>query len=709
MNFDSTSDLKIVPVLSTEVNNRLVGPDEILRVIDTGALYVAGPGGEPQSMVTATTLDSEESGKGADLIAFKNLGTGAVKRNVNEKLKDAFISIQDFGAAPSKSADLNVAAILAAGQSAISFGKALYIPAGTYMINGSLRFEQPLTIFGDGDKSVLKIDQSLSLANKRFIPLLFQNTAAGIPITGKMTLSDFAIDASNGGLLNAGVIVLNSVDNFVVERLHLYDGGTPGAEGSSGVNGIGVSAGTYGGAISSGVIRDCLMERFTKAPINWTTEARDGLISGNCIRNNTGNGQTPGIQVNGGYNCAVVQNFVYGNEGAGIIIGTSGTDAGTFRHPRRTLVSGNYCFRNGTGSVLGHGIYVGNSSAGAYSFGEIRISENWCYHNGVANAASGIFVENETNVVVAGNKCQRNRSSGITVTGSVTKKIKVHDNVLNSNNLLFNAIESIAYSTGVATVTTKTAHGLAIGNSIGIYETNEYNFSGLFTVASVTSANTFTVPVTDAAGIVSDRDSGIVVNYTTGASHRMYSTGAGVFLQATSQGSDIEIYNNTAFDSHTTKSQQYGIYCNSSTALSSITIVDNVLSGNAIQEIGFLASLPHKTVVRQRWEKDTSSASAAFPIICKSASGGAYLVKFSALARKYDGSAAGGYIKVATLLDTAGAVAIVSSETPIHMKESMAGLDAAIVTAADQIRFQITGDSSAVTNWIGEYEISSLS
>jgi len=56
MNCDSsTSDLKIVPVLSTEVKNRLVRPDEILRAIDTGALYVAGPGGEPQSMVTATT------------------------------------------------------------------------------------------------------------------------------------------------------------------------------------------------------------------------------------------------------------------------------------------------------------------------------------------------------------------------------------------------------------------------------------------------------------------------------------------------------------------------------------------------------------------------------------------------------------------------------------------------------------------------------
>ena len=58
MSFDPTSsrsDLKVIPVLSTEIKNRIVGPDEILRCIDTGALYIAGQGGKPQSIVTAAT------------------------------------------------------------------------------------------------------------------------------------------------------------------------------------------------------------------------------------------------------------------------------------------------------------------------------------------------------------------------------------------------------------------------------------------------------------------------------------------------------------------------------------------------------------------------------------------------------------------------------------------------------------------------------
>lgn len=48
------TDIKLVETTSTEVKNRLVGPEEILRAIDTGALYVGGKGGVPQSLVTAS-------------------------------------------------------------------------------------------------------------------------------------------------------------------------------------------------------------------------------------------------------------------------------------------------------------------------------------------------------------------------------------------------------------------------------------------------------------------------------------------------------------------------------------------------------------------------------------------------------------------------------------------------------------------------------
>ena len=49
------TEIKLVETTSTEVKNRLVGPEEILRTIDTGALYVGGKGGVPQALVTAST------------------------------------------------------------------------------------------------------------------------------------------------------------------------------------------------------------------------------------------------------------------------------------------------------------------------------------------------------------------------------------------------------------------------------------------------------------------------------------------------------------------------------------------------------------------------------------------------------------------------------------------------------------------------------
>lgn len=47
------TEIKLIETTSTEVKNRLVGPEEILRAIDTGVLYVGGKGGVPQALVTA--------------------------------------------------------------------------------------------------------------------------------------------------------------------------------------------------------------------------------------------------------------------------------------------------------------------------------------------------------------------------------------------------------------------------------------------------------------------------------------------------------------------------------------------------------------------------------------------------------------------------------------------------------------------------------
>ena len=52
------TEIKLVETTSTEVKSRLIGSEEILRTIDTGALYVGGKGGVPQALVTATSSES---------------------------------------------------------------------------------------------------------------------------------------------------------------------------------------------------------------------------------------------------------------------------------------------------------------------------------------------------------------------------------------------------------------------------------------------------------------------------------------------------------------------------------------------------------------------------------------------------------------------------------------------------------------------------
>lgn len=156
------------------------------------------------------------------------------------------------------------------------------------------------------------------LGTTKFIPILSQNND-GIKIR------NIEIDANGNGQLNAGLIVINSSKDFVVEDVVLRNGGTPNADRPSGVNAIGVATNGYPtGDKSMGNLSRIITYNFTKAPINWTTYAEEGTLSFSRFENNVGNGYCPAIQVNGGKRFKSVFNFVKGTEGAGTAIGTVG-------------------------------------------------------------------------------------------------------------------------------------------------------------------------------------------------------------------------------------------------------------------------------------------------------------------------------------------------------------------------------------------------
>ncbi len=96
-------------------------------------------------------LGSTGSGKGAELVAFKQSGTGAVDRTVLGKVRET-VSVKDFGAVGNGVADDTAAFVLAIAFIAAQSQKpALYTPAGEYKISSTLSVDYPeLKIYGDG-------------------------------------------------------------------------------------------------------------------------------------------------------------------------------------------------------------------------------------------------------------------------------------------------------------------------------------------------------------------------------------------------------------------------------------------------------------------------------------------------------------------------------------------------------------------------------
>lgn len=98
-------------------------------------------------------LASVDPDKGAELVGFKQLGTGAVNRDVMEKLRESF-SVKDFGAVGDGVAN-DAPAIQAAIDAAVAAGgRKVLIPAGTYNLNSGIVWTGGgVSLIGDGERT----------------------------------------------------------------------------------------------------------------------------------------------------------------------------------------------------------------------------------------------------------------------------------------------------------------------------------------------------------------------------------------------------------------------------------------------------------------------------------------------------------------------------------------------------------------------------
>lgn len=120
----------------------------------------------------AEVLTALAASGGSSLIGFLQSGTGATARTVQSKLRD-FVSVKDFGAVGDGVTD-DSTAIKAACDYGIANGKAIYVPAGTYICTYNvLSFtfatcpSKTFTLFGDGAASVLKMKDGVMTATFR--------------------------------------------------------------------------------------------------------------------------------------------------------------------------------------------------------------------------------------------------------------------------------------------------------------------------------------------------------------------------------------------------------------------------------------------------------------------------------------------------------------------------------------------------------------
>ena len=200
-----TDDVAVLSDLALPGGATLVGyspgPDSLLGVVP---------------MTVAAALDNlSDKTDGSSYVGFIQAGTGAVTRTAQSKMRDV-VSVKDFGAVGDGVTD-DTLAIQTAVTYCIQNGKALFVPAGTYIIKdatgnnqhsgtlAAIRLDfltangQGLTMFGEGrGKSIFKeADGEINAAapaDKKFVRMFLCLMSATSYTLGSFTFMDLTFD-----------------------------------------------------------------------------------------------------------------------------------------------------------------------------------------------------------------------------------------------------------------------------------------------------------------------------------------------------------------------------------------------------------------------------------------------------------------------------------------------------------------------------------
>ena len=337
----------------------------------------------------------------AALIQFTQTGTGAVVRTVQNKLREV-LSVKDFGAKGDGVTD-DTAAINAALSVAAAVQRAVFMPAGTYLVSGVLAVPSGITLYGAGWNTVIKRKDNTS-----YSPI--------VSLASFSHLRDLCIDGNAANQTVTAYAVLGyRVEHARVTNVKVYN--------------------NYGIGVGWSESADCVC----------TSVTVDG-----CKANLPGfwnSRQTVGsFWMDGRHryiDCVSINNQL-----DGLILNT----------PNNTIIGGRYC-KNGYGGSYGAALGAGGiyTEDGAVQDGLTIIGAN-CSDN----TEQGINVS-ANNAVIIGNTCNGNQLTGILLKGGTG--LKCIGNTCNENGWYTGSSNPNVWLRAGITISPDVSHSVVANNT----------------------------------------------------------------------------------------------------------------------------------------------------------------------------------------------------------------------------------------------------
>lgn len=160
-------------------------------------------------------LASGASNQGSGLVGFVQSGSGATSRTVQDRLREV-VSVKDFGAVGDAVTD-DTAAI----QAAITAhgGKAIYFPAGTYVISSTLEVSVDNTkLYGDGPARTTIRNTHASADAIKF----FSSSTASGAFLNNCAIENLRVSRNTAATAGAGIHLIQPFA-FILDRIQILD------------------------------------------------------------------------------------------------------------------------------------------------------------------------------------------------------------------------------------------------------------------------------------------------------------------------------------------------------------------------------------------------------------------------------------------------------------------------------------------------------